>query len=243
MKSIFSFQVDWMKTLNKQYPHIKIYDKSQLLKIITSDQLPFVLKNMGKKVDKVILPNEVFRFYFQELYCYTQDFIRGAFSLLSFSRFEKDFSDREILIFYRNLLETCFQMHQQDIMSGDLWYKNILLMEDLDYRFIDLELRSSPLFLSHQEELYQDYPFSFQLMISDNTNLLAMILYSMLFGVFLDSRILSPIIDMSPFEFPNSIEERLKNAMLGVRIMDQNYFLEEFDTLIQKGYKLPYRRK
>lgn len=246
MKHIFELQTDLMRPLHKYYPHVKIYNSHQLLKIISQEQLSFVLQNVGKRVEKVVLPEEIFKFYFKNTYCYTQEWIKWESDLSGFKKYEEKFSDQEILIFYRNLLETLSQMHIQGISSGDLWFRNILLNDHLDYRFIDLELRTDLLFLSfgYQDFPYQGYSFSDEIKISDKVNLLTMILYSMLHGEFLRSRILHPIIRFEPYCFPNSIEEKWGGLMrFQEPPKEDDYFLEEMDSLIRLNYSLPYRRK
>ncbi len=262
MKYIFAKSFDKLKVFEDECTRLRFLDSKHLMKKIDAGCLETVKELQKKMIDKVVLPDEVYKVLFtnstKEVYAYREEYQEGFDPLTAFTWYEAGFSDREILEFYKNMLLGLQNMHQNGVWSGDIWPANILMNDCLDYRFIDFEngltdLRENPtmfdgsLFLHNYEKKMLDSTYSLygQLELSDKMSLWNNILYSMKYGTFLDKRDIAPVPVplLESFEFPNSIEKELTTYMRFEDVLSTgDYMLEELDTLIQKEYKLPYRK-
>lgn len=246
MRQITEKQFNKMKCLSSTLPSIRFYDKNHLIKKISKIQAAYILKNVGKKVENAILVEEVLKFTSEEKYAYIQEYAKGYSDLSAFYEYQREFDDKEILKFYKSLLETEQLLHKSGVFSGDMWYKNILLNAKLNYQFIDFELRIDPLFLKYYGEdfLTADFLSNKRLIISDKMSLLTMILNSIQYGEFLESRVLYPCRYLEDCNFPKPIEKKFTELMQCEKPpQEDDYFLEEFDELIDKQYQLPFRKR
>lgn len=246
MRQITEKQFDKMRCLSSNLPSIRFYDKNHLIKKISKIQAAYILKNVGKKVENAILAEEVLKFTSEEKYAYIQEYAKGYSDLSAFYWYQREFDDKEILKFYKSLLETERLLHKSGVFSGDMWYKNILLNAKLNYQFIDFELRIDPLFLKYYGEnlLTADFLSDKRLIISDKMSLLTMILNSIQYGEFLESRVLYPCCYLEECDFPKPIEKKFVELMQCKEPpQEDDYFLEEFDELIDKQYQLPFRKR
>lgn len=241
----------------KNYSDIKILDEDTLIKkTIYGD--PIFLKELSKiKINKVVTPINVYRMLHTTCYLYTMTYYKKFQTLNNFGLYEHNFSDKEILLFFKNILEKVREMHEFGLSSGDMHIGNILIDENLDYRFIDFDYATTknyvghmvlcgPLFLDNYNRnvLDSNYDTNSQVELSDKLNLWNMILNCMIYGNFINSEITGRVSDFSVLDMPSSIDKKLSSIFnLEELSKTDDYFLEELDTLIKLDYKLPYRKK
>ena len=242
----------------KNYSDIKILDEDTLIKkTIYGD--PIFLKELSKiKINKVVTPINVYRMLHTTCYFYTMTYYKKFQTLNNFGLYEHNFSDKEILLFFKNILEKVREIHKFGLSSGDMHIGNILIDENLDYRFIDFDYATTKNFIGHmvscgslfldnydQKTLDSNYSTISQVELSDKLNLWNLILNCMKYGSFPDGRYqIERVTDFRMFDMPSSIDKKLSSIFnLKELPKTDDYFLEELDTLIKLDYKLPYRKK
>lgn len=237
---------------------ILILNDELLLKPISYENIGFIKSLKKLKIDKVSLPIDIYRTIVNGDYSYSVENFKDSKTVDYFSTFEKKYSDKEILKFFRDLLLSVEKMHKSGLFSGDIWSDNILIDENLDYMFIDFDyastkeylgymaMRSQALFLDNYNKKILDSYFSLeeQVKLSDKLNLWNMILDCMLTGNFSSERNLDVIDDIDRLELPPLAYKQLAPVFnLEEFIHDDDYMLESMDELIKTDYKLPYRKK
>ena len=241
----------------KNYSNIKILDDDTLIKrTIYGDSI--FLKELSKiKINKVVTPINVYRIIHTTCYLYTMTYYKKFQTLDHFDEFEKNFSDKEILIFFRNILEKVQEMHTKGLASGDMYAGNIMIDENLDYRFIDFDYATTsnflgkmvncgPLFLDfyNSKTITSHYSLEQQIALSDKMSILNMILKCMLTGTVMQTRELQIPSNLKKLELANPVDRKMRLLFEEKALVKtDDYFLEELDTLIKLDYKLPYRKK
>ena len=221
-----------------------------------------------KKIEKACFPKEIYRIVHplkedllrkQVGIAYTQDYHPKMKELPYLSTVEKNYSDREILEFFLSLLKTLKEIHQNQVISGDITYSNIIMGQDLDYRFIDFEFAfvdSLPGLIKdcsddipfpsdwNKETLFYHYSEKEAFRYLDKANLINMMCYFLKFGTIPEKRIYSSFNDFDTLELPSAINTEFEKILMMKGIINrEDYPIEEVETLIQKGYKLPYRKR
>lgn len=236
---------------------IYILDDKTLLKKIYEDDLSFIRSLTKFKIEKLGLPLEIYRVVLSSCYLYSMPYFSRFETLDNFCELEKNFSDKEILIFYRNLIEKIQEMHTKGLASGDMHAGNIMIDENLDYRFIDFDYATTekyvghmvncgPLFLGNYEQnvLTSNYSVISQVELSDKMYLWNLITNCMVSGTFFSGRFVESITNFEELLLPDTIEKKFKSIFATKELpKEDDYFLEELDTLIKTDYKLPYRKK
>lgn len=246
-----------LQALNK-YTDIKLYDESRLIKRTIYGDSIFLKELSDIKIDKVITPIDVYRMIYTTYYLYTMVYCKEFETLDNFRKYEHNFSDKEILLFFKNMIEKVREIHKFGLSSGDMHASNILIDENLDYRFIDFDYATTKNFIGHmvscgplfldnydQKTLDSNYSTISQVELSDKLNLWNLILNCMKYGSFPDGRYqIERVTDFRMFDMPSSIDKKLSSIFnLKELPKTDDYFLEELDTLIKLDYKLPYRKK
>lgn len=236
---------------------IYILNDQTLLKRIYEDDLSFIRSLIKLKIDKLGLPLEIYRVVFSSCYLYSMPYFSTFKTLDHFDEFEKNFSDKEILIFFRNILEKVQEMHTKGLASGDMYAGNIMVDENLDYRFIDFDYATTsnflgkmvncgPLFLDfyNSKTITSHYSLEQQIALSDKMSILNMILKCMLTGTVMQTRELQIPSNLKKLELANPVDRKMRLLFEKKELVKtDDYFLEELDTLIKTDYKLPYRKK
>lgn len=257
MKLITEKRFFSLERLNEENKIIRILDNDTLLKKIDVDLLPIIRALLDFKIDKLGLPMDIYRVVFSPCFLYSMPYFSSFATLDNFKNIENKFSDKEILIFYKNIIEKVEEMHKKGLASGDIYASNIMIDENLDYRFIDFDYASTekidgymlccgPLFLDNYNKKVLDSNYSVisQVELSDKMNLWNMILNCMLLGNFYNFRYIDRPYDFSAFNMPVTVEKKLSDIFNLVELpKTDDYFLEELDALIKSDYKLPYRKK
>jgi len=244
--------IDGNFKLRKKNTHelIKLFDKEQY------DVIDAIRKH---QIDKVVFPQEIYRILFSDSYqyAYTEQYEEGFSNLKQFHEYSENFSEREILQFFKNLLETLSKVHQDKIYSGDIWADNILVNQELDYRLIDFDLArceevltqevniEDVLFLEqyNPKVLNSNYSLYEQIALSDKMQMLSMIIFYLKTGKFPEKRHF-PTSETGRLELPQTIEQKLDAYLKGtIPPKKDEYFLNELDELICKNYQFPYRKQ
>lgn len=259
MKYIRNKKFEKLEAVSSKKSGIRFLNKDTLIKKIDESDLSTVKELKQKRVEKVILPDKIYKVLFtntlHDVYAYTEEFQKDTYTLTAFDFLESSFSDKEILKFYRDLLEGAENMHKAGIYSGDMWSNNILMNDCLDYRFVDLEkgltdLNPEPkvfeeaLFLRYYDFkiLNAQYSAYEQMELSDKLSLWNSILYCMKNGNFPEVREYIPTLTFDVFEFPCGIDKKLLEFISLCNITPKDHLIDIMDTLIKKDYKLPYRK-
>jgi len=241
----------------EDYKDIKVLDEDTLIKrTIYGD--PIFLKELSSvKIDKVITPIDIYRILNTTYYLYTMTYCKEFETLDNLRKFEHNFTDKEILIFFKSLLEKVREMHKMKLSSGDMHAGNILVDENLDYRFIDFDYATTenfvghmvlcdPLFLNNysKKTLDSNYNTEDQIQLSDKLNLWNMILHYMMYGNVYSNRHIKKFDTFSSLELPKEVDKKLNSIFKTEQLLKpDDYLLEELDTIIKKDYKLPYRSR
>ena len=232
------------------YPDIRLLNNHTIIKSINEPQYRLLKEIEGKKIDNVILPKHFYKLIpdmpgLSNL-AYTQKRVKNFIPLAYFKKIESRYSDKEILMLFRNLFTTEYNMHKEDVTSRDMHNKNILINEELDHRIIDFDCTIYPACIDHftDESLFPNYDTLERHKLSDKVCLLWHFLYGMRDGHFEHRRNLDEPDFLEDFHLPREIEEKWKLWVSDdASVLDKDeYFLEDFNTLIEENYKLPYRR-
>lgn len=254
-------QFQKLDTYDSNHPNLRVVNRHTMLKRFPEEHLPRIKDICGKKVSNLILPEKIYKistpFETIHQYAYRQKMESEFTNLIDFYCYENYYSDEEILLFFKSILETIQNMHNKGIVSGDLHCGNILLDEELNHKIIDFDIDYAtyleeenpitlPLFLENYDLTFlrSNYSSQQQVELSDKMNLWNMFLHCMKYGWFSGFREhLTPIPSLKEFGFSESIEKQLESYMRCEKVPDkQDYLLDEIDTLIKKKYRLPYRK-
>lgn len=256
MKFITTKKFNNLKVI-KEHCNILILNDTTLLKAIKGEEISFIKELMKFKIDKLGLPDEIYKVVFANMYLYSMPYFKDFKSLYYYKDYEKNFSDKEILNFFKNLLEKTYEMHQNGLASGDMWSSNILMNSNLDYRFVDFDyattdnflghmINCGPIFLDNYDNtvLNSNYSIKGQVELSDKMSILNMVLNCMATGNFSCERDIEIPSNFEIFNFPETLDKKFRLKFEEKELVRaEDYFLEEIDTLIKKDYKLPYRKK
>lgn len=213
-----------------------------------------------KQQEHVIYPKEIYRVMCSNLLTYTQEYAKDMEHMDSFSKFQVNYSDKEILEFFKSLLITLSKIHDSGVISGDITYSNIIMDENLDYNFIDFDLAyvgklrgliascaiTEIPYLSNFDEVMLRGVYAEEDMFRyfDKANLVNMMLYAIIYGTIPSKRLLTPLSNFEKLEAEDAIQEEFRRFLAwDEKTSSSNYMIDVLDHLIEHDYKLPYRKR
>lgn len=209
--------------------------------------------------EHVIYPKQAFRIMHSDLLTYTQDYKEDMAPLYAFSEIEKNYSDKEILEFFKSMLITLSKIHNSGVISGDITYANIIMNEELDYNFIDFELAyvknvrgliascatcEIPYLCFFDEVMLRSiYSEKDMFQYFDKANLINMMLYAISYGMIPSERLLPLFNNFEKLGLENNVKDEFKKFLAWDEKTEySNYLIDVVNHLIEHDYHLPYRK-
>lgn len=213
-----------------------------------------------KPQEHVIYPKEIYRVMCSNLLAYTQEYAKDMRHMDFFSEVQVNYSDKEILEFFKSMLITLSKIHESGVISGDITYSNIIMDKNLDYNFIDFELAyvgklrglivsrviTEIPYLFHFDAVMLRAVYAEEDMFRyfDKANLVNMMLYAIIYGTIPPKRLLTPLSGFEKLEAGDVIQEEFRRFLAwDEKTRDSNYMIDVIDHLVEHDYKLPYRKR
>ena len=151
--------------------------------------------------------------------------------------FNYNFSDEKILLLMRKMLVSLKKMHESDVYHGDIFSKNIMVNDSMDFSFIDLDACIVDDIVSIENSYYDD-DISIdckksKTVIDDKLGIFNLFLYYFANGNF---KVCVNGMDCSRLGFSRGLLDEVKAYCNGLVPSDNYYFLDIVDELIDKGY-------
>lgn len=146
-----------------------------------------------------------------------------------------------LLLFKKNLL-LLKEMHSKDVLHTDIFYKNIMINQNYDLKFIDLDASIIDDYIS-SENIYSEDDSSFsdkkgESMRDDKIDLLAVYFNYLVDGGFYLGQ--DRGINFSNCGFSSSLKNTLDAYLRGdENISKDYYYLDIVDDLLNSGYEAP----
>lgn len=147
----------------------------------------------------------------------------------------------EILKLVRRIVLLVKDMHEHGVIHSDLNPKNIMINEDLDINFIDLDqaiigdyvsvenvVANDDISLSEKKHICK---------VTDKQDILGLLLYYLLHGNFKKDDFMP--VDVKNIMLRKNIEKELHDIQRRKDVSDSYYFLDIIDELLSIGYESP----
>ncbi len=173
-----------------------------------------------------------------------------GYKTLDTEQFTCYISDEEFLKLWKRNILLLKEMHNSDIIHGDIYSKNIMINNDLDIQFIDFDALIIENMVSNEhcfdEEHYSIDSIKQYGRYEDKTSLMGMYLSYLCYGKF-SSNIVALDNFFSNLHFLGFSEEMemelISYIIKDKKIIDNYYFEDMVDELIKMGYERKYVKK
>ena len=174
------------------------------------------------------------------------------YKALSFETFTPSISDEEFLKLWKRNVILLRELHDNDIVHGDIYGKNIMINDKLDIQFIDLDamiigdMISIEHGLAEEKEDYTWDEFKQVGRYEDKVSLMGMYLYYLCLGKFSSNIVALDNIFryIHLLGFSEEMELELISYMIEDKEIDDNYYFEDMiDELIRMGYEKSFSKK
>lgn len=176
----------------------------------------------------------------------------SGYEALSFETSTQNISDEDFLKLWKRNIILLRKLHDNDIIHGDIYGKNIMINNKLDIQFIDLDamiigdMISMEHGLAEEKDDYSWNEFKQVGRYEDKVSLMGMYLYYLCFSKFpLNIVGLHNIFKyIHLLGFSEEMELELISYMIEDKEIDDKYYFEDMiDELIKMGYERRFSKK
>lgn len=174
----------------------------------------------------------------------------AGYEAISFETFTHSISDEDFLKLWKRNVILLRELHDNDIVHGDIYGKNIMINDKLDIQFIDFDAMIIGDMISMEQGLDDDYYTLDEIKQTgryvDKFHIMGMYLYYLCLGKFSsDIVVLDDIFKcIHLLGFIEEMELELISYMIGDKEIDDNYYFEDMiDELIKMGYERNFMKK
>ncbi len=170
------------------------------------------------------------------------------YETLCYANFINNLNTEELLNLITKIITLVKKLHKKDIYHGDIYSENIMINQNNDLQFIDLEAMVTGTYVS-EENTYSEDNLSLEkkkelTMRDDKLSILSLLLYYLSLGTFKDQ--MNDYIELRNLALPKPIEKEISSYQLKLQTPSTKYYFEDIiEDLLKQGYESPkiYNRK
>lgn len=168
---------------------------------------------------------------------------------LSYATNINNFNTEELLIFTKRLITLTKKLHKKNVSHGDIHSENIMINENLEIVFIDLEAMITGNHISQENIYYGDSNLTINQkkensIKDDKLALLSLLLYYLNCGTYQGQ--MNDYVELGKLALPKEIKREITSYQLMYQNPGLNYYFEDIiEELLKQGYEAPklYNRK
>lgn len=156
---------------------------------------------------------------------------------------------KELLLLTKKMIKLVKKLHRNDVSHGDIHSKNLMINNNLNIIFIDLEAMITGNYISPENIYYANSNLSTRQkkensIKDDKLALLSLLLYYLSYGTYKGQ--MNDYIELRKLSLPKQIEREISSYQLLFQIPSKSYYFEDIiEELLKQGYEAPklYNRK